>query len=134
MSETNPYKWYVGNGAQPENYSEGPFDTREIAIEVGREEFTEFGFTILEAFKGAFSPPSAADLMEEMLDRWSDDDMGREDCAEFEGGKDAIKAAEADLDALLNGWFQRHAAIMPKPWCFYASRNEEYFPPEEEAA
>lgn len=129
MGETNTFKWYVGNGGDPENYSEGPFNTREDAIAVGREEFPDHGFTILEACKGAFGPPSAESLMLEMCERWADDDMGREDCVEFEGSAAAIKAAEADLDAILSAWFARHAAIIPSPWCFQSSRNAEYFPP-----
>lgn len=128
MTPEGEFFWWAGRGAQPEDYTAGPFGTREEAIQVGRVDFDGEGFTVIEARKGKFSPPSADDLMGEWSERWGDDDIGREDYPEFAGPAEAIKAAEADLDALLANWFERHRKIMPEPWCFAETRNEEFFP------
>jgi hypothetical protein len=125
------WKWYAGYGIEPENFSVGPEDTRDAIIAAARIEFCGETFTIIEAWRGVFSPPSADDLMGEMTERWGDDDMGREDYPEFSGPLEAIKAAERDLDDLLRAWFERHRAIMPTPWCFADSRNTETFKVEE---
>jgi len=125
MAKEDAFFWYAGAGAQPENYALGPFNTRDDAIADGRDYYDGQAFTVIEACKGEFSPPSADALMGEWLERWGDDDMGREDYPEFKGPKAAIDAAEADLDQLLSAWFERHRAIMPEPWCFGESRNEE---------
>jgi hypothetical protein len=127
MAQEFPFKWYAGSGVEPENFNVGPEDAREAIIGCARVEFCGEIFTIIEAQRGEFSPPSGDDLMGEMIERWADDDMGREDYPGFEGPLEAISAAEKDLDALLTEWFERHRAIMPTPWCFAGSRNQETF-------
>lgn len=127
MPKEQPFLWYAGEGQQPEDYRLGPYDTREQAITDAREYYAGQTFTIIEARKGEFSPPSADDLMGEWIERWANDDMWRDDYPEFAGPLEAIKAAEVDLDALLAGWFERHRAVMPSPWSFADSRNAETF-------
>lgn len=136
MPGETEWGWYAGRHVEPENYSLGPFETRDDAIAEARSDFGSDGdgFTVIEACKGEFAPPSAKRLMEEMLERWGDDDMGREDYPDFEGTAEAVTAAESDLDVVLAAWFERHKAIMPSPWCFDSSRHEEYFPTADEEA
>jgi hypothetical protein len=133
MASDKPYRWYHGAGSTPDAYTGGDFATREEAVADGQAYYEGDVFSIVEAQKGAFSVPTASDLMAYWLECWDDDDMGGEDACEWRGKPDQVKAAEADLQALLDGWVERHGAIIPEPWCFNDTRNEETFNEEADS-
>lgn len=98
--------------------------TREATIAAARAECDGRPFTIVEAQKGTPGPPSGEDVVtlwsEQHEDSWSEDG--------FEGlmGSTAdIEAAEGELTALIAGWFERHAALIPESWLFTDTRNQE---------
>lgn len=108
--------WWAGTSDEFMNIG-GPFATREEAIEAGRDHQCGDPFWIVEARLAVWSPPSAAAAMDEMAD--SSDELFYDDgFPGFDGGREAEKAAEADLQSVLNEWFARHQHILPTPTAF----------------
>jgi hypothetical protein len=126
VAEDKPFLWYFGGGSEPEGYH-GGYLTREEAISEGRSEYGLEVFSIVEAQKGYFHMIDADQLLEQLFERWGDDDFGAEDMPELHGSLDEQKAATDELNALLSGWFEKHRKIMPTPWAFAETRNEETF-------
>jgi hypothetical protein len=120
------WQWYYGQS--DEAYTGGPCADRQEAVESGEHEFDGEPFFIIEAAKGSMMKflPSAERIIDDTLERADDDDAFGDNYAER--ARDAT-AAEADLDALLKGWFERHKAIWPTPWAFAATRNSEEITP-----
>lgn len=126
MAGEADWKWYAG--PDDESYSLGPFDTRAEAIAAGQSEI-EKRFHIIEACKGDMSRwlPSGERIIEAMAEAADEDGaFGENDYCELKGSAEAIAAAEADLASTLRAWFERQAAIFPKPWLFEASRAGEW--------
>jgi hypothetical protein len=115
--------WWVGTSDEFMNIG-GPLLSREAAIEEGRGHQGGDPFWICRATLHTWAPPSAESVMDLMADQsdeyWFDDGFPG-----FDGGKDAEKAAEADLQQVLNEWFARHLGIFPAPTAFAASSATE---------
>jgi hypothetical protein len=126
MGEAKPYLWYYGGGSEPESY-QGGYATREKAIAEGRSEYGSDVFSVCEAQKGAFALMDADDFLQLQFERWADDDIGAEDSPDWQGKPEAVRAATQELDALLTAWSDKHADILPSPWCFENTRNHETF-------
>jgi hypothetical protein len=127
--ESADFQWYWAAGEQPETYTGGPEKSRDAAMSAALREF-EAGevFTLISATKGSFwsAIPSAAEILDLAAEKASDDDMfGEDGFDDYVGGAAAVKAAEADLNAVLKAWFDRHQAIFPTPWTFGETSNEE---------
>jgi hypothetical protein len=121
----NDWKWYAGTDG--ENFTSGPFDDRDEAIAEATALFDyDGGFHIVEATKPAFPPPSADMIINEMFERAADDLFGDE-YPEPCGTKEQQDAAEAELQAFLNGWMDKwRTEIFPTPWAFGKTRNGEF--------
>lgn len=132
MAREYPFLWYFGCGSEPEHYY-GGFATRDEAIAAGHRDHDPDVFSIVEAQKGEFAMIGGEDLVEQLLERWGDDDLGADDYPELEGTAEERSAAVDELDALLEGWFEKHRRIMPIPWSFAATRNNETFNVDREA-
>lgn len=122
MSTLN-WKWYVGHSN--EEYSSGPFDTREEAIYIAKEEYG--GGYIVEAYK---TPFNLANQFE--VDRFLEDvEDNNYELANPDGGAliDITKDQEKDLQAMvrqaITDWQQKHNLVF-MPWMFTDSRNEEF--------
>lgn len=114
--------WWASENA--EFYTVGPCDTREQAIAEGAEDFEGGSFYIVEA--GVHVLRFRADLLIE--DQYFEKDGLFAD----EGGRadrrGDSKAADEELQQLLDGWLAKHAATFVRPNAFAWSRNEEFIP------
>lgn len=123
------FKWYVGRGAQPENYT-STCDSRDEAIEVGRNEYHADGdgFTICEADKAVLGANFSEDSIAERI--IEDLEESNHECWGEDGPDDPWPAgAKADLEqrlrATVAAWLK---AFPPTTWRFGVERNEEFFP------
>lgn len=117
----NDWKWWAGKS--DEFFTDGPFDSREIAIsEYSNNWGADDGFHIIEAIQGRLS--FSADRM------ISDQYFENEDIFSVDGAEPVrLKGAdEADkeLQALLDGWVEKHKSTFVTPTLFLNQRNEEY--------
>lgn len=127
--------WWVGANDEFLNIG-GPFDTREEAIAAGENDRPGEPFYICRAILKLWQAPNAASVIDNWIedcdDLWFDDGFPG-----FSGPKDHEKAAEYDLQTVLNEWFSRHAAMLPEPNAFESSCDGEWFnlpQPSEEIA
>ena len=124
-------EWFWWAGDNDEFFSCGPYKTREGAIADGQATFCGEGFHIVEARHAEYCMPAAEDVIGMMLEH---SEVMYEDEPDVVGSKEVVKAAEAELDALLAGWLKKHVGIFSKPTLFDGTRNREFIPaqPEEE--
>jgi len=132
MSKDLTGTWWASRDA--DFYTSGPHETREAAIFAGREDFQGGEFYIVEAGLEPFGL-DAAELIESQY---------FEAVGLFHGdGPDPdrrgnCKAADAELQEMLDAWLVRHADTFVAPTIFAWSRNEELIPAgavgEQEAA
>lgn len=123
-SANNPAAWYCGRN---EEYMDigGPFQTREEAIAEGRHYRQGEPFYICNAAIYGWSAPDADCVMDHWID--DHDELWWEDgFSGFEGGKEAESCALNDLQAVLNDWFERHRAILPKATAFCIHTDGEW--------
>lgn len=120
--------WWAGPDQEIFRYG-GPFATREEAIECGRENADPGeGFFIVEAAQHQIRL-SARRLIEDQY--FDNDDFF--DCENAEPDRMADhKGADAELQALLDAWVEKHRATFISPNMFAASRNEAWIEPAEE--
>lgn len=118
------WKWW--SGSNNELYANGPFLTREEAIDALCDE----GGFIVEAQQGAVRF-SAKRLLD---DQYFED----EDGFDFEnvepdriGNPAEIARADEELQALLDGWVNKWRHTFVTPNLFVAQRNEERIPAGE---
>lgn len=117
--------WAWWSGGDGEWFTNGPCATREEAI----GELCGEGGHLVEALAGVVHF-SAERLI---ADQYFEDDQGFDyDHSEPDrvGGADVIAAADAELQALLNGWLARWGHTFVKPSLFAATRNAEYVEPD----
>lgn len=114
------FKWYAGDNEEVYHY--GPHDTREAALDDAFGN-SEPGDTIhvIEAVSHQLQI-SARRTIETMLDD-SEELYGEGDTPERVGSTEAIRAADAELQALLDDWLDRHRATFNEPTQFAASRS-----------
>lgn len=114
------FKWYAGDNEEVYRY--GPHDTREAALDDAFGN-NNAGATIyvIEAVSQQLHL-SARHTIECMLDN-SDELYGDEGNPGREGTAAAIRAAEAELQILLDDWLDRHRGTFTEPTMFAASRS-----------
>lgn len=118
--------WWVGADDEYMNIG-GPFPTRDAAIEAGRADRCGDPFYITRAVLHQWSAPDAVSVIDHWID--SSDELWFEDgFPGFDGPneKERTKAAEDDLQAVLNDWFARHADLLPTPTTFASAWGGEW--------
>ena len=119
---TDKWFWYVGSNE--EDFSLGPFDTRQDAIDEGEANYDE-GFWIIEATKSGWPAPRASRLIEDMFE--NSEDLFRDEYPEIQGTLQQRTQAEEELQELLNKWMDKYrTVIFPEPYVFSAQANLEY--------
>lgn len=122
MTKINEPTWWAGSN--DEWFTEGPFDTREEALAEGRayaEDHELEGFFIAEARTQEIRF-SAKRLIEDQY-------MELEDAFDFDNGNepDRLKGAEeadAELQALLDAWCEKHKGTFVQPGVFASCKTE----------
>lgn len=114
--------WWAGRFN--DYFTEGPFETRDEAFEAARDAFEDdFYITQAETCSIHFSASRLIDDQYVENDDLFDCEHGEPDRL---GGS---AAADAELQALLDAWLEKHEATFATPNIFAWARNEEYFPP-----
>lgn len=131
-------KWSWWAGADEEYLTIGPCATKEEAIEEALSDIGEGegDFIVLEAVIQEISL-SASAILDNAYEHWSDcsDLFSMEhDAPEPRGSKEDQKAAETELQALLDAWVAKWRHTLPEPTVFAASRNQETIPNTADAA
>lgn len=132
-------KWTWWASSDAENYRVGPCDTREAVLTEGAAYYDgEGGFYIVEAIQGSADRliPNAASFIEQALEAAADDGaFGDDGDCSLRGQPEDRRAALAELDSAISAWVEKHRSILPTPWAFEASRNEEWIagPAEQDA-
>ena len=125
------WKWYVGQGG--ERFDAGPLDSREEAIEQGREEYNGEAFDICEAKQ---DPLKVSDWIDaDRILEWAEEQVGDSDriCFEFdeppyfpvkpEQEKDLTERIKRACDE----WQAAHGLVF-KVSTFSAARSHETIP------
>lgn len=125
MGDKN-YKWWVGYAEDAETFS-GPYDDREEAIQVGREQH-EGDFYIVEADKTIMGPnfdgeAHAESIMEDLCENNGDcfGEDGPED--PWAHLADAHRTLGSAIEKAVKEWLSANAG---KTWAFDDMRNGEY--------
>lgn len=127
--EGRPGGWWTGTTEDFLNIA-GPLDTREDAIEAGRESVPGERFYICRAEVHEWHVPDASIVIEgwieEHYELWYDDDFPG-----FEGPNqlEREKAAQDDLQTVLNDWFERHKSMLPTATAFAWHADGEWIEP-----
>jgi len=119
--------WWAGR--QNDYFTEGPFDTRDEAVDVGRDSFDD-DFYIIEAETHSVRFDAQRLINDQYVE--NDNLFDYENCEPERLGDSA--SADAELQALLDAWLEKHEATFNTPNIFAWSKNEEYFPATDEAA
>jgi hypothetical protein len=117
--------WCWWAGRDEEWFTEGPFKSREEAVEAGEGIAEDYGldqFCIIEAVQGAVSF-SAERLIEAQYAE--DDDNFDYDHSE-PGRLGDHAAADAELQALLDAWTDKYRHTFVTPGLFLKQRNREF--------
>lgn len=108
------WKWY--SGPNDEHYTNGPFDTREEAVAALEGDAGH----VIEAMKHDVHF-TVERLIENQYDE--NDDLFDYDNAE-PGRIGDWKTADAELQALLDGWVDKHRDTFVEPNMFVSTRND----------
>lgn len=126
------WQWWAGDNE--EWFSSGPHPTREVAIDQGRDYFGEEAILhIVEAAPQRVTF-SASNLIEAQYFECDDYFSGEHGDPDRVGGPDVVKAADAELQSLLDWWASRWQHTFNRPEMFAATRNSEVVPAEAVAA
>jgi hypothetical protein len=122
-SEQGKWAWWAGRNE--EWFTVGPEDSRSDVVEIAQGEFDGEPFYIIEAQRGALTLNAERLLNEQYFEA---DDLFDFEHSEPDrcGGADQIAAADAELQALLDGWCDRWRHTFTTPTLFAASRNREH--------
>jgi hypothetical protein len=118
------WAWWAGR--DEEWMQVGPCATREDAIHEGLDYFDD-DFVVLEAKKAEIGL-SATIMLDHAYECWADDDClfsSEFDPPEPRGSVEDQRAAEAELQALLDNWVDKWRHTLPTPNMFAATRNLE---------
>ena len=130
MSGNGKFKWWVGQGAEPEAY-QGPFDTQSEALSVGETEYLYDGYTICEADKSVVQfdsmPGYVIDNFLEDLAENNEECWG-EDGSDEPWSKDAVAALDVMLSHTIQAWLKLYPA---KTWAFGTMRKSTFVGPIE---
>jgi len=127
---TNSWKWYSGDNE--ENYSYGPFDTREEAIDEARGGYgDDVGIHVIEAIKGEIRVRDyiGADHILEEAEERAYDLRGEGDDNIFDVTLDQEKDLAVMLKTACDAWQIKHD-LRFVPWVFTSTRNAAYIAPE----
>jgi hypothetical protein len=127
MNKTD-WAWWAGR--DEEWMTVGPVSTRENAIAQARDDIGEGegDFTIMEACMHAISL-DAASILDNAYNDWADNGdlfSSEHNAPEPQGTKEEQKAAEIELQVLLDAWVDKHRHTFPTPNMFAATRNQEW--------
>lgn len=134
--QANEPLWQWWASRDEENYTIGPCGTREEALVEGRDSFGDDGegFYIVEAVQSGVDRlmPDAQRIIETALENAADDgQFGEDGDFDLRGPAEQGRAAYAELDSALTGWFGKWKHLFPVPWAFARSRNGEFIAPPE---
>lgn len=121
------FEWWVGGNDEFLNIA-GPLASREEAIAAGEHDRPGEPFYICRAGLHEWRAPDAASVMDQWVEGhdelWFEDGFGG-----FDGpnASEREKAAEADLQEVLNAWFVRHKAMLPTATAFAWHTDGEWF-------
>lgn len=113
--------WYAGES--DEYYTEGPFPSRQDAIEAGRAEFDGGGFWVCKAQKQEVRF-CAKTLIEDQYHE--NDDLFDYENSNGPERKGEHEAADVELQTLLDQWTTRWKDTFAQPTLFYQSFSDEY--------
>ena len=129
MKGDGNFKWWCGDGAEPEMFR-GPFDSREEAVEDGRSNDCERGFTICKADRSVLRLDifDMEHLSEQIIDK-NEECWGEDQDLDFKVSPEAAKQLEEGLTHFLATWWAVHNPI--EPWSFFDVSEEEFFEHED---
>ena len=134
-TSTQSQKWYWWAGRDEEWLTIGPCSTREAAIAEALSDIGEGegSFVVMEGIMPDISL-SASRVIDNAYEDWGNSNLfsTEHDAPEPCGTKEEQAAAEADLQALLDGWVTKWRHTLPTPNMFAATRNQETVPNDEE--
>ncbi|OLP56643.1 hypothetical protein BJF92_11165 [Rhizobium rhizosphaerae] len=131
MAGDGVFKWWAGEGKDPEVYRIGADDWSGI-IEAAHKAFPQGNFTIVEADKAVlhyeiFSDFAGNGDLSEMIDDVNGGAFG-EDGPDFFCTDDENAELDGLLNAVIADWIERHG-LHPRAVAFGETRNQDYFPP-----
>lgn len=120
-------RYAISRMSSPENWSDGPYDSREEAIEVGHDSYPD-GFWICEIYPASHTDflPKASDIIETMASQ-AYEEIG--EAAQDWPDLPAKSNAEVDLDQALARWAAQHADSLKVT--FWRCGDEERIDPVE---
>lgn len=119
--------WWAGSTEEYMNIG-GPFATREEAIKAGQEDMLGDPFWIVEACLHKWQAPDAWSVMDMMADN-TDEFFYEDGFPGWDAHKDVVKAAEDDLQSIMNEWLKRWQMILPTPTAFSGCGKAERIEP-----
>jgi hypothetical protein len=124
---TGAWSWWAGR--DEEWLTIGPCNTRDDAIAEGLSDIGEGegDFVILEGIMHDIRL-DASSIIDNAYDHWADDSdlfSTEHDAPEPKGSKEDQKAAEDDLQSLLDAWVAKWRHTLPTPNMFASTRNQE---------
>jgi len=130
---TDGYKWYYSSN---EEEYQGEYDTREDAIDAGRDAYGERGFYIVEALRDDFDLSFDGESIIEIIDeanyeRIDPDGDGR---VFSRLTAEQIRGLGAYLNAAIQNWMRDFKVELEPCWAFKHQRNKEFFPGIKEVA
>lgn len=124
-----PTGWWAGGYKEYMNFG-GPFQSKEDAIECGREYRDADPFYILHASVHGWSAPDATSVMDGWVDGADElfygDGFPGFDNADGKRAALLEREAENDLQAVLNEWAKRHLAMLPNGTAFNGTSDGEW--------
>lgn len=118
--------WWAGDNE--EFFRIGPCGTREEALGEARGYFGEEAtIHLIHAAIADWCAPGGDQVIDMMIDN-SDDLFVEDGFPDMAGTKEAVAAAEAELDHLLATWLAKHRAIFPDPTSFGWIGEREILP------
>lgn len=120
-------KWQWFSGTNDEYFTNGPFETREEAIEA----LDGYGGHIIEAERYPITF-SARRLIDDQYFDCEDYFSGEYSEPARYGNEEFVAAADAELQAALDAWLAKWSVSFIQPEMFCRQRNAEYIPADDE--
>ncbi len=126
MSTLNEPKWQWYVGYHDDEFSSGPYETREEAVQIAKDEYDEGGW-IIEAYKRPVSLAAYFDAGD-FLERAEEDgyDFANENGDPlFDVDMDQMKDLQQRIRSAIEQWQADHKLEFI-PWTFTGQRNLEF--------
>jgi len=117
--------WQWWSGDNDEHFTNGPFETREDAIEA----LDGDGGYVIEAERHVVTF-SAERLINDQYFDCEDYFSGDYSEPARYGSEEFVKQADAELQQLLDNWLAKWSVCFVQPEMFCRQRNDEYFHPD----